>query len=329
MKRYFTFPEWISQEIIPGFPLIKWNALLYLMAFGFTIFLFSRQIKKNKIKTGEDDTINLFFWCSLGMLLGARIFYIFVYDPAYNIFKEPLNFLLHIFWPFDRSFHFIGISGMSYFGGLIGASFVFILFCAINKIDILQWGDFLAAAFSFGYIFCRIGSFTDGKPAGKITTFIGGMIFPQVPADKQFSAGLPWVRTAAKKIGLKIQDGGMVNFPRHPVQLYEALLGGVVLWIILWFIFGSRRIFKGFKIAVYFIGYGLFRFLIEYFREPDAQMGYVLSFTHQQADPFSILWLNFTINHVFSASMVFVGLVFLFFSGIISGKKSSEPPSVI
>ena len=96
-----------------------------------------------------------------------------------------------------------------------------------------------------------------------------GMVFP---GAERFSASLPWVQQVADEIGMEINTG-LVNLPRHPSQLYEALFEGLVLWSIIWF-FRHRKPFDGFLSAIYTGGYGLFRFIIEYFREPDADIGY-------------------------------------------------------
>jgi phosphatidylglycerol:prolipoprotein diacylglycerol transferase len=138
---------------------------------------------------------------------------------------------------------------MSYHGGLIGVVIVFILFCRKHKINFWHFGDLFCPAIPLGYTFGRIGNFINGELWGRVTTMPWGMYFP---LDSTHSL-------------------------RHPSQLYEALFEGIVLFILLWLI-KKKKLFDGFLIGIYIGGYGFVRFFIEFFREPDYQLGFVLGF---------------------------------------------------
>ena len=103
----------------------------------------------------------------------------------------------------------------------------------------------------------------------------------------------------------------LVNLPRHPSQLYEAFFEGLVLWLLLWLFVRKRESFRGFATGLYVIGYGAFRFVIEYFREPDQGMGYILG--DKSAPTYIVTSLfNFSTGQVFCAAMILGGALFLY-----------------
>ena len=128
----------------------------------------------------------------------------------------------------------------------------------------------MCVAIPLGYTFGRLGNFLNGELYGRITTAPWGMVFP---AAEKFSTSKEWVQAFAQKIGMEIAGKNLVNLPRHPSQLYEALFEGVILWSILCFMRKHKK-FDGQLGLSYACGYGFFRFFIEYFREPDADIGY-------------------------------------------------------
>ena len=117
------------------------------------------------------------------------------------------------------------------------------------RINLWQVGDLFCPAIPLGYTFGRIGNFINGELYGRITQSAWGMYFPLDPTHAL----------------------------RHPSQLYEAFFEGIVLFIVLWTL-RKRRPFDGYLVAMYFIGYGLVRFFIEFFREPDIQLGFIFAF---------------------------------------------------
>jgi phosphatidylglycerol:prolipoprotein diacylglycerol transferase len=152
------------------------------------------------------------------------------------------------------------------------------------------------------------------------------MIFPQA---ETFPADLPWVRRVAESCGISAEEG-FVNLPRHPSQLYEALVEGIILWAIIWLL-RNRKPFKGFLIGIYLAGYGLFRFFIEYFREPDADLGYRIELVKTDLPPaiFSS-FLNFSTGQVFCFVMIILGLLWIGVASRLPGRAPirvySEPP---
>jgi phosphatidylglycerol:prolipoprotein diacylglycerol transferase len=160
-------------------------------------------------------------------------------------YSSDLNYYLANPWkiilPFDFSngLHYTGILGMSYHGGLIGVVLTYIVFCYRRKINHWQFADMGVPAIPAGYTFGRIGNFINGELYGKVTNLPWGMYFPNDPTGQL----------------------------RHPSQLYEAFLEGVVLFIILWSL-RNKKWFNGFTLSLYFIGYGIIRFFMEFIREP-------------------------------------------------------------
>ena len=301
MRLAIPYPTWLSPEIIPGLP-IRWYGLMYLFAFAVAYFLFTRQVKEQKPSWSEDDISGLFFWAILGLLVGARVFATIVYDTS-GIYQEKPWL---VFWPFMDG-KFVGLQGMSYHGGVIGATIAIIVYSVVRKMGVRVVGDFMTAAIPLGYTFGRLGNFTNGELYGRVTAGPFGMIFPHAA---RFPSDLFWVREVAEKAGISLSSAQtMVNLPRHPSQLYEALFEGLVLWVILWFL-RNRKPFKGFIIGAYMVGYGAFRFVIEYFREPDADLGYRIQLVHDGVPP--ALYsspLNFSTGQILCAIMILGGVV--------------------
>ncbi len=304
MLAYIRYPDWIKPEIFPGLP-IRWYGLMYLIAFAIAYILFRVQIKEQKLPIAKEETTSYFFWGIVGLLIGARIFGAFVYDPSGRYLRNPLL----VFWPFDEQFRFVGLAGMSYHGGVIGCVVALLIYCRTKKVSFLLRGDLLAAGIPLGYTFGRLGNFLNAELYGRVTASPVGMLFPHA---EPFSVKLEWVKGIAQKAGIAIGDSEVVNLPRHASQLYEGFFEGIVLWLVIWFIFRKRKPFDGFLIGVYIIGYGLIRFVIEYFREPDIGIGFPLRFGPAD-NPNALLlspW-NFTTGQILCMFMVFGGIIFL------------------
>lgn len=216
---------------------VSWYGIMYVVAFAIVYYLVRYRIRTEKIRISLETVQDFFPWAIVGLLLGARLGDVFIYDWEY--FQ---NHLSEIFLPFDIHNHwrYIGIYGMSYFGGLLGLIISFYAFCRVKKIRLLEFSNLFAPAVPIAYAFGRLGNFINGELWGRATEIPWGMYFP---AD--FTGRL-----------------------RHPSQLYELLLEGILLFIILW----PLRKFKfpvGYLTAFYLIGYGLSRFTAEFFRMPD------------------------------------------------------------
>jgi phosphatidylglycerol:prolipoprotein diacylglycerol transferase len=181
-----------------------------------------------------------------------------------------------------------------------------------------ELGDMFAASIPLGYTFGRLGNFINAELYGRVTTGPLGMVFPHatpLPISED------WVREAAEKTGIAIK-GAYVNLPRHPSQIYEMIFEGIILWLIIWF-FRNRKPFKGFLVGLYFLGYGLFRFFIEYFREPDSHLGYRIEFVKSNLPlayahpPFS-----FSTGQILCFLMIVFGIVWII---ICSRLPNREP----
>lgn len=216
---------------------VSWYGIMYLVAFSVVYFLVHYRIRAEKLGIPLEAVEDFFPWAILGLLLGARLGDVFIYDWSY--FK---NHLSQIFLPFDIHNHwqYIGIYGMSYFGGLVGLVIAFYVFCRIRKIRLLEFSDLFAPVVPLAFAFGRFGNFINGELFGRITEKFWGMYFP-LDISRQL---------------------------RHPSQFYEMLLEGILLFLILW----NLRKYKfpaGYLTAFYLIGYGLARFISEFFRTPD------------------------------------------------------------
>ncbi len=221
---------------------LRYYGLMYIVAFAVVYLLSLYRLKHEDYDYPKEAVENYFVWAILGLMLGARIGYVVFYNFTYYA-SHPLEIIL----PFSLSggFHFTGLAGMSYHGGLIGVTTATAMFCNKYKIRFWRFVDFLIPSIPLGYTFGRIGNFINGELFGRITSAKWGMYFP----------------------------GDMTNQLRHPSQLYEAFFEGIFLFIILWSI-RKKRFFDGFFLGLYIIGYGTVRFFIEYVREPDSHIGF-------------------------------------------------------
>ncbi len=159
--------------------------------------------------------------------------------------------------------------GMSFHGGLIGVVVASLFFCFRKKLPVLLVGDILTAAATIGLGLGRLGNFINGELWGRITSSSWGMVFP----------------------------GGGPE-PRHPSQLYEAFFEGPVLFLVLYFLH-RRKVSEGIVFFTFFLGYGMIRFCIEFFRQPDAHLGF--------------LWGGATMGQLLSIPMVLIGLIGLIY----------------
>jgi phosphatidylglycerol:prolipoprotein diacylglycerol transferase len=314
------FPSWLKPEIIPGLP-VRWYGFMYIVAFGIAFLLYRHQVRERKFPMTEDDLSGLFVWGILALVLGARIFSTLVYEQDDIYRKAPWL----IFWPF-RDGAFIGFQGMSYHGGVIGGITAILVYSARKKFDYREIGDMFAASIPLGYTFGRLGNFINGELYGRITASPLGMIFPNggiSQRDRNFDV----LRAGAEKLGLPVDlsPGGILNLPRHPSQLYEAFFEGIFLWAVIWF-FRNRKPFKGFLITLYLSGYGLVRFFIEYFREPDASLGYRIQLVENELPPaLSHPLLCFSTGQILSFIMILLGLGWAF---VAMGLPNREPVRV-
>ncbi|MBR1638147.1 MAG: prolipoprotein diacylglyceryl transferase [Treponema sp.] len=310
MFLYLNYPSWIHPQIFPEIKfleLLRWYGLMYVFAFVTAYLLLKKCSKDGDLNTStytvsEDD---LFSFISTGivfLLIGARIFSTLIYDSSGLYWKKPWL----IFWPFDSSGSFTGLAGMSYHGGFIGGLFGMIIWCKRHKQSFLKWSDAMVCAIPLGYTFGRLGNFLNGELYGRITTMPWGMTFP---GAEKFSAALPWVQQFAEEVGMDISGLRLINLPRHPSQLYEALFEGLILWSVIWLVRRHKK-FDGMLGAVYAGGYGLVRFVIEYFREPDADIGYRIAKDSSAPIYTNTSLLNFSTGQILCFLMIAFAIIY-------------------
>ncbi len=320
---YINYPSWIHPEIFPGVPflgILRWYGLMYVFAFGTAYFVLKKIFKEGALdsidrKTTEDDLASFIITGIIFLLIGARVFSTLVYDTSGKYLEKPWL----IFWPFDESGRFTGLAGMSYHGGAIGGTLGMLVWCKTHKRPFLKWADAMCTAIPLGYTFGRLGNFLNGELYGRITKMPWGMIFPYA---EKFSASLKWVKNFANEIGMQIPESGLVNLPRHPSQLYEAFFEGIVLFLILW-AFHKKKPFDGFSSALYLVGYGAFRFFLEYFRMPDADLGFRIVHDETASISQNASLLNISTGQVLCIIMIVGGSLYGLGAWILRKKKSN------
>jgi len=306
------FPSWITPEVIPGFP-VRWYSLMYIFAFVTAFILYRKQVKERRFPMTDDNLLGLFYAGILGLLLGARLFSTLIYETSDIYRRQPWL----IFWPF-RDGRFTGLSGMSYHGGVIGGGIAVLIYAKVKKFSFRELADMYCAAIPLGYTFGRIGNFTNAELYGRVTASPLGMIFPNA---RPYPVSESWAAEIAEKTGALV-TGAMVNLPRHPSQLYEAFFEGIVLWAVIWLL-RNRKPFKGFLIGIYLAGYGLFRFIIEYFREPDAHLGYRIEFIKSTLPPaYTHPIFSFTTGQILCFLMIVFGVVWIIICSRLPNKEA-------
>ncbi|MBR6341780.1 MAG: prolipoprotein diacylglyceryl transferase [Treponema sp.] len=324
---YINYPSWIHPQIFPGVKflgLLRWYGLMYVFAFGTAYLLLKKiagqgmldGIKSNgkSYKINDDDLFSFLGTGILFLLIGARLGSTLIYDRTGLYLHKPWL----VFIPFDGKGNYTGFAGMSYHGGFIGGLLGMIFWCKRHKQPVLRWIDAMVCCIPLGYTFGRLGNFLNGELYGRVTTAPWGIVFP---AAEGFSSSLQWVKDMAAKIGMDISNLRLVNLPRHPSQLYEALFEGIILWLIIWLVRKHKK-FDGVLAGIYTIGYGFFRFFIEYFREPDEDIGFVIG--DKSANIYeNASFTNFSTGQLLCFLMIIGGIVIIL-SGYFLQKKKGK-----
>jgi phosphatidylglycerol:prolipoprotein diacylglycerol transferase len=218
---------------------IHWYGLTYLAAFGLFMLLANARLRHEPFASVRQpspwtrrDTEDILFLGVMGVVLGGRIGYCLFYKPAYYL-AHPLE--VFAVWQ----------GGMSFHGGLLGVMAAMVWYAHSRQRPFMQVMDFVAPCVPTGLAAGRLGNFINGELWGRV-------------ADPS----LPW--------GMVFRGAG--DLPRHPSQVYQFLLEGLLLFVLLWFYARKERA-RGQVSAVFLLGYGVFRFIAEFFREPDAHLG--------------------------------------------------------
>lgn len=216
-----------------GFLQVHWYSLAYIAGILLGWYYLTRLIDRPGAPMARRHADDFVFYATLGILVGGRLAYVFFYQP--EILLHPLD--IFKLWQ----------GGMSFHGGALGVSVGILYLARKNGLSWLRIHDYIACCAPFGLFFGRLANFVNGELWGRPTDVPWAIIFPGAP------------------------DG----LPRHPSQLYEAGLEGLLLGLVLAFFFWrtDARNQPGKLVGIFLLGYGLSRFIIEFFREPDAQLG--------------------------------------------------------
>ena len=230
--------RWVDLGLSPialdlGFFTIKWYSLAYLAGILLGYWHLSKMIRSPGAPIAQRHADDLFFYATLGIILGGRLGYAAFYAP--ELLTHPQNLIK--LWE----------GGMSFHGGLIGTVLAIGWVSWRNGLNFVRVCDYISVCVPFGLFFGRCANFVNGELWGRVT-----------------DSTVPWV--------MVFPGGGPM--PRHPSQLYEAVLEGLVLAVVLITLFWKTRARwrPGLIVGTFTIGYALSRFTVEYFREPDAQL---------------------------------------------------------
>jgi phosphatidylglycerol---prolipoprotein diacylglyceryl transferase len=218
---------------------VRWYGVMYVVGFFVGVRIIGRRGRRERLGLTQDDVGALMGYLVAGLLLGARLMYAAVYQPGHFL-HDPLEFFA--LWHGGLSFH----------GAVIGMTAATALFVRRHALRFLAVADLLVLAGTPGLFFGRLGNFFNAELFGRPTHLPWAMVFPTDP----------------------------MHLPRHPSELYEALGEGVLLALFLFWL--ERRSLArgwyrpGLLVVAFLMGYGVIRFLIEFTRQPDPQLGLVL-----------------------------------------------------
>lgn len=258
---------------------VRWYGLAYVLGFVCAAAIIYFVAKRWKLGMSEDNLLTLMVCAIVGVVLGARIGYVLFYGDGYYL-AHPLEILA-----FNQG-------GMSFHGGLVGLLIGGAVAARITLIPFLTLADLGSNAAPIGLFFGRCANFVNGELWGAPTDGPLGVVF----------------------------GGAAGMMPRHPSQLYEAVLEGLVIFCVLFALSRKRPPRpQGTFLGAFLVLYGIFRFLIEFVREPDVQLGYLWGG-----------WL--TMGQVLSAPLIVAGIVLLIWAARTrrsqAGPQEIQPPSV-
>ena len=259
--------------------MVRWYGLAYVLGFVCAAAIIYFVAKRWKLGMSEDNLLTLMVCAIVGVVLGARIGYVLFYGDGYYL-SHPLEILA-----FNQG-------GMSFHGGLVGLLIGGAVAARMTRIPFLTLADLGSIAAPIGLFFGRCANFVNGELWGAPTDGPLGVVF----------------------------GGAAGMMPRHPSQLYEAVLEGIVIFCVLFALSRKRPPRpQGTFLGAFLVLYGIFRFLIEFVREPDVQLGYLWGG-----------WL--TMGQVLSAPLIVAGIALLIYAARTrhpqAGPQEIQPPSV-
>ncbi|MBV1797699.1 prolipoprotein diacylglyceryl transferase [Siccirubricoccus sp. G192] len=216
---------------------IRWYALAYIAGIVLGWRLARRLVALPPVAASPQQVDDFVTWVTLGIILGGRLGYVLFYRPGHYL-EHPAEILA------------VWQGGMSFHGGALGVAVALFLFCRQQRLDLLAFADRVAAVVPIGLFLGRLANFANGELWGRVTDVSWAMVFP---------------------------TGGPE--PRHPSQLYQAGLEGLALFVLLQILVWrpAIRARRGFVAGAFLVGYGLARLVGELFRQPDAQLGFLVA----------------------------------------------------
>ncbi|MGI4814112.1 MAG: prolipoprotein diacylglyceryl transferase [Janthinobacterium lividum] len=241
---------------------IRWYGLMYLVGFVGALLLGRARLSQPQVKAQgwkSGDLDDLLFFLVLGVVIGGRLGYVLFYKPGFY-FAHPLDILK------------VWEGGMSFHGGFLGVVAAVLIFAYKRARPWLQITDFIAPLVPFGLATGRLGNFINGELWGRVTSpdRPWAMLFPQAAEDDAAWYVTHPAEVASRGLATVYQHYHLL--PRHPSELYEMALEGVLLFVVLW-IYGRKPRPVGAASALFLIGYGCCRFIIEFARQPDDFLG--------------------------------------------------------
>lgn len=307
------FP-WIDPVLLdlPGPVDVRWYGLMYLLGFVAGYIVLKRLARAGELRLSASAVGDLVSTLVLGVVLGGRLGYLVFYDLRATI-EHPLEALR------------IWEGGMSFHGGLIGVVVATLWFTRRRGLAFLHVADALALAAPFGLLAGRLANFINGELYGRVASrdVPWAVRFPTDPAARRL-LGTEGLAMRERELRIEsVYESGLWEAVRpqvplrHPSQLYEALAEGVLLALLLWAVFAWRRraaaaragdeaagrsLLDGPFVALFLIGYGIARAIVELFRQPDAQF-------RGPGDPVGTVLGPFTMGQLLSLAMVCAGLL--------------------
>jgi phosphatidylglycerol:prolipoprotein diacylglycerol transferase len=276
---------------------VHWYGIMYLLGFGAAWWLGQRRRAAGRLPVTHEQFSDLCFYLMLGVIVGGRVGYMLFYNTP-ELIANPLS--LFRVWE----------GGMSFHGGLLGVLVAGLIWTHRQRVNFFDTIDFIAPLVPIGLGLGRFGNFINGELWGRVTDAPWGMIFP---------SALEGLGKTREELHAMYLAGQLNDVARHPSQLYEFALEGIVLFAVLWFY--SRKPRPRYAVSGLFaLLYGLFRFAVEFVRVPDVQLGY-LAFD----------WL--TMGQILSLPLIAVGLFLLWCSRrapiatpAVAGETHDAPP---
>jgi phosphatidylglycerol---prolipoprotein diacylglyceryl transferase len=268
MRSLIEFWQYLPYMIDPiAFSLgpfdLRWYGIMYLLSVMSVFFLYLKYCKKHNLEKNIEYSQELLLYSFLGIIIGARLGYAFFYELAVFA-KNPLMLIN----PFHNG-QLVGISGLSYHGGAIGFLVAIFIYCKRYNFNFFKISNIISIYIPLGYTFGRIGNFLNNELYGRITTSAFGMYFP---IDNQKNL-------------------------RYPSQLVEALLEGIMIFIIIKILIKKTKIAHKMITPIYCVLYAIARSLSEIIREPDS---------------FQVLIFNtFTYGQILSFLMIIFGIILM------------------